>query len=62
MATLIQWLQNVLATKDPLLANETKRILLKEALQVFVLDYLYNHRSYRALNLYGGTCLRLVYG
>lgn len=62
MATLIQWLQNVLATKDPLLANETKRLMLKEALQAFVLDYLYNHRNYRALNLYGGTCLRFVYG
>jgi hypothetical protein len=29
MATLIQTLQNVLAGKDPLLAPETKRIILK---------------------------------
>jgi hypothetical protein len=29
MATLIQILQNTLAQKDPLLANETKRIVLK---------------------------------
>ena len=62
MANLIQLLQNVLATKDPLLANETKRILLKETLQALVLDYLYNHRHYRALNFYGGTCLHVVYG
>lgn len=62
MATLIQWLQHVLAQKDPLLANETKRILLKEALQAYVLDYLYNHRHYRHLNFYGGTCLHVVYG
>ena len=33
MATLIQTLQNVLASKDPLLAPETKRIILKEVLQ-----------------------------
>lgn len=41
MATLIQTLQNVLVGKDPLLAPETKRIILKEVLQACVLDYLY---------------------
>jgi predicted nucleotidyltransferase component of viral defense system len=61
MATLIQTLQNVLAGKDPLLAPETKRIILKEVLQAYVLDYLYNHTSYRHLNFYGGTCLHVVY-
>jgi hypothetical protein len=55
MATLIQTLQNVLAGKDPLLPPETKRIILKEVLQAYVLDYLYNHTSYRRLNFYGGT-------
>lgn len=62
MATLIQTLQNVLAGKDPLLAPETKRIILKEVLQAYVLDYLYNHTGYRRLNFYGGTCLHVVYG
>ncbi len=62
MATLIQSLQNVLVSKDPLLAPETKRIILKEVLQAYVLDYLYNHTSYRHLNFYGGTCLHVVYG
>ncbi|MCC7130236.1 MAG: nucleotidyl transferase AbiEii/AbiGii toxin family protein, partial [Anaerolineae bacterium] len=62
MATLIQTLQNVLAGKDPLLAPETKRIILKEGLQAYVLDYLYNHTDYRRLNFYGGTCLHMVYG
>jgi predicted nucleotidyltransferase component of viral defense system len=62
MATLIQILQNSLASKDPLLANETKRILLKETLQALVLDYIYNHRLYRRLNFYGGTCLHVIYG
>ncbi len=62
MATLIQALQNVLQDKDPLLANETKRILLKSALQALTLDFLYNHPIYRGLNFYGGTCLHVVYG
>ena len=62
MATLIQTLQNLLAGKDPLLPPETKRIILKEVLQAYVLDYLYNHPSYRRLNFYGDTCLHVVYG
>ncbi|HEY9077880.1 MAG TPA: nucleotidyl transferase AbiEii/AbiGii toxin family protein [Anaerolineaceae bacterium] len=62
MATLIQMMQNILAQKDPLLPNETKRILLKEFLQAYTLDYLYNHPLYRRLNFYGGTCLHLIYG
>ena len=61
MATLIQVLQHVLDQKDPLLPPETKRILLKEALQAYVLDFLYNHPTYRSLNFYGGTCLHVVY-
>ncbi len=62
MATLIQTLHNVLASKDPLLAVETRRIILKEVLQAYVLDYLYNHPGYRRLNFYGGTCLHVIYG
>jgi len=62
MATLIQTLQHVLAGKDPLLAPETRRIILKEVLQAYVLDFLYNHPVYRRLNFYGGTCLHVVYG
>jgi hypothetical protein len=45
-----------------LLPLETKRIILKEVLQAYVLDYLYNHPSYRRLNFYEGTCLHVVYG
>ncbi len=62
MATLIQTLQYTLSQKDSLLAVETKRIILKEALQAYVLDYLYNHPTYRRMNFYGGTCLHVVYG
>ena len=62
MATLIQILQHILETKDLALPNETKRVFLKEALQAYVLEYLYNHSTYRRLNFYGGTCLHVVYG
>jgi len=62
MATLVQAMQNLLSQKDPLLANETRRILLKEFLQTYTLDYLYNHPKYRKLNFYGGTCLHFIYG
>jgi len=61
MTTLIQYLQHFLSTKDPRLPVETKRILLKEALQAYVLDFLYNHSHYRRLNFYGGTCLHVVF-
>ncbi len=62
MATLIQSMQNILSQKDPFLANETKRVILKEVLQAYTLDFLYNHPVYRRLNFYGGTCLHIVYG
>lgn len=62
MVTLIDILQHTLSQKDPLLSNETRRIVLKEALQAYVLDFLYNHSVYRKLNFYGGTCLHVIYG
>lgn len=61
MASLIQTARNVLSQKDPLLPNETKRIVLKEFLQAYTLDFLYNHPDYRRLNFYGGTCLHIIY-
>jgi predicted nucleotidyltransferase component of viral defense system len=62
MATLIHILQHTLSQKDARLPAETKRIILKEALQSIVLDFIYNHPVYRRLNFYGGTCLHVVYG
>lgn len=62
MVTLIQTLQHALASRNPGLPNETQRIILKEILQSYVLDFIYNHPAYRRLNFYGGTCLHLVYG
>lgn len=37
------------------------RIRLKEKLQLFVLDFIYNHPSYNHLIFYGGTCLRICF-
>jgi hypothetical protein len=62
MATLIQSLQHILSQTDPNLSNQTRRILMKELLQAYTLDYIYNHPAYRKLNFYGGTCLHLLYG
>lgn len=62
MATLTQLMQNVLSQKDPGLPNETRRVILKEFLQAYTLDFLYNHPLYRKLNFYGGTCLHVIYG
>jgi predicted nucleotidyltransferase component of viral defense system len=62
MVTLIQTLQHLLETQPSTLSNEVKRIILKEALQAYVLEYLYNHPGYRRLNFYGGTCLHVIYG
>ena len=61
MATLIQTLQNILSNKNSLIANETKKVILKEVLQAYTLDFLYNHSLYRGLNFYGGTCLHVIY-
>jgi predicted nucleotidyltransferase component of viral defense system len=62
MATLIKTMQTILSQKDPGMANETKRIILKEVLHAYTLDYLYNHPLYKRLNFYGGTCLHTIFG
>lgn len=61
MATLIQLMQNFLSQKDFLLSNETRRVMLKEFLHAYTLDFLYNHPVYRKLNFYGGSCLHVIY-
>lgn len=39
-----------------------KRNLLKEYLQIYVLDYIYSSDKYKDLVFYGGSCLAQVYG
>jgi len=36
--------------------------VLKEFLQAYTLDFLFNHPRYRMLNFYGVTCLHIIYG
>lgn len=62
MATLVQVLAEQLIRKGTDIDNVHQRIFLKEILQSYILAYLYNHKEYRFLNLYGGTCLRVIYG
>jgi len=61
MATLTQHMQSILSQKSPNLSIDTKKILLKEFVQSYALDFLYNHPIYRRLNFYGGTCLHVIY-
>lgn len=39
-----------------------KRNLLKEYLQILVLDFIYSHKDYSRLVFYGGSCLSHCYG
>ncbi|MFA6548159.1 MAG: nucleotidyl transferase AbiEii/AbiGii toxin family protein [Candidatus Magasanikbacteria bacterium] len=39
-----------------------KRNLLKEYLQILVLDFIYSHSKYSGLVFYGGSCLAQCYG
>lgn len=38
------------------------RTLLKEAVQDYVLNFVYNNKKYKQLIFTGGTCLRKIYG
>jgi len=38
------------------------RTVLKEAIQDYILNFIYNHNKYKKLIFTGGTCLRKVYG
>lgn len=39
-----------------------KRNILKEYLQIFVLDFIYSHKKYSQLIFYGGSCLKYCHG
>lgn len=39
-----------------------KRNILKEYLQILVLDFIYSHKDYSQLVFYGGSCLAHCYG
>jgi len=62
MENLIFILQARLLEMGSDVHSDTQRVLLKEVLGAYVLDFIYNHNVYRTLNFYGGTCLHAVYG
>lgn len=47
-------------SKSP--SNVFKRNILKEYLQVLVLDFIYSHPKYSEMLFYGGSCLRVCFG
>lgn len=44
------------------LSDLTQRLLIKDHLITYILDYIYHHPRYRKLAFYGGTCAEIVYG
>lgn len=48
--------------KNVNLSDVTKRLLIKDHLITYILDYIYHHPRYRKLIFYGGTCAEIVYG
>lgn len=61
METLKVFLRNLLLSSKAK-NNLFKRNLLKEYLQVIVLDYIYSHIEYSELIFYGGSCLSHCFG
>lgn len=63
MATLVDELKMVV--DDSIgrgIRPDVIRIQLKEKLQLYVLDFIYNSPKYHHLIFYGGTCLRKCFG
>lgn len=48
--------------QDKELRPDFKRTLLKEPIQDYILNFIYNNKVYNKLIFTGGTCLRKVYG
>lgn len=55
------YLKNLLAN-SPSDNNLFRRNLLKEYLQIVVLDFIYSHSKYSNLYFYGGSCLAQCFG
>ncbi|MBI2337320.1 MAG: nucleotidyl transferase AbiEii/AbiGii toxin family protein [Deltaproteobacteria bacterium] len=63
MGTLINDLEYVIQEGKRLnLRSDVLKIKLKEKLQLYVLDFIYNSMKYNHLVFYGGTCLRICFG
>lgn len=63
MGTLVNDLEQAVREGRQLsLSPQVTRIKLKETLQLYVLDFIYNSMKYHHLIFYGGTCLRICFG
>jgi predicted nucleotidyltransferase component of viral defense system len=51
-----------LIEKSPSKNKIFKRNILKEYLQIFILDFIYSHEKYNHLIFYGGSCLSHCFG
>jgi len=60
--SLIKGIKTVLESKNPGVRSEIKRLLVKEYLHSYVLDFIYNGGKYSNANFYGGTCLKYFFG
>jgi predicted nucleotidyltransferase component of viral defense system len=62
MGTLISDLEVVIQEGKQLgLRPDVVKVKLKEKLQLYVLDFIYNNPKYNHLIFYGGTCLRVCF-
>lgn len=62
MPTLVDELAQVAhEAKHQGISSEAIRTKLKETLQFYVLDFIYNSPKYQHLVFYGGTCLRICF-
>jgi predicted nucleotidyltransferase component of viral defense system len=41
---------------------DVRRVVAKDVMISYLLSFIYNHKEYRKLVFYGGTCARVVYG
>lgn len=63
MGLIIQQLQAII--EEPLYAKASidfRRMLAKDFFISYFLAFIYNHKDYRKLVFYGGTCSRVIYG
>ncbi len=60
-STILLKLKSRLAEIESFLETETKRNVLKEELQFYVLDFIYHHIEYSHWTMYGGSSLRICH-
>lgn len=57
--------QIIVALREPEYAKanvDVRRVVAKDVMISYLLSFIYNHKQYRNLAFYGGTCARVVYG